>query len=253
MKKDFQLFTIPNLLTLLNIICGCIAVILALENKSYMVYSALFIGLASIFDFLDGMTARLLKSFSLIGKDLDSLADMISFGIAPGVIMYQLLKMSFYGDDYILNISELSKIWILLIALLIPVFSGLRLAKFNIDDRQSDSFIGLPTPPNSILIASLPVILFFYPENQLYHNIVLNPVFLITLTIFESFMLISEFPMFSLKFKNLQFSKNKIRYIFLGISLILIILINVVAIPLIIFIFILLSAINNIIKPKVAA
>ena len=146
---------IPNFITSLNLVAGFTAVIFAF-NINTIAYAPYYVFLAAVFDFFDGFSARLLKSYSKIGKELDSLADVVSFGVAPGVLMYQMLQFSSYNflmfeNNTIINI---------IVASLIPVFSALRLAKFNIDERQSDSFIGLPTPASAILIASITIIFF---------------------------------------------------------------------------------------------
>lgn len=237
---------IPNFLTSMNILCGCVAIVLSLEDPKYMVYSALCIGIASIFDFLDGMSARALKAYSAMGKELDSLADMISFGLAPAVIMYQLQKAALFGmGDFCLCKLRIDETIVLFSAFLIAIFSGIRLAKFNVDTRQTESFIGLATPPNAILIASIPVILYFYPNVELYKNIFLNSYVLFGATLILSYLLVAEFPMFSLKFKNIAFNKNKIRYTFLGLSVVFLSLFQFVGIPIVILLYIILSAINN--------
>jgi len=232
---------IPNLITALNIFSGSLAIVMAFEGN--LVLSALLIGIASVFDFLDGMAARALKAYSEMGKELDSLADMLSFGFAPAAILYSLINTSLGIDGYS-HFLSISEIVFISAPFLIAIFSGLRLAKFNVDTRQTSSFIGLPTPANAILIASLPVIL-HYSDIEIYKDIILNKYVLIGLILFQSYMLIAEFPMFSLKFKNLKFAENKIRFVFIGISIILLITLHIVSIPIIIFLYIILSAINN--------
>ena len=237
---------IPNFLTSMNILAGCVSIVLSLEDPRYMIFSALCIGIASVFDFLDGMTARALKAYSAIGKELDSLADMISFGLAPAVIMYQLQKAALLGmGDFCLCKLRIDETIVLFSSFLIAIFSGLRLAKFNVDTRQSESFIGLATPPNAILIASIPVILYFYPNVELYKEIFLNSYVLFGATIILSYLLIAEFPMFSLKFKHVRFQGNKIRYTFLGLSAVFLSIFQFVGIPIVILLYVLLSAINN--------
>lgn len=233
---------IPNTITSLNILSGCISIVLAFEG--YLIYAAYLIGVAAIFDFLDGMTARLFNAYSEIGKQLDSLADLISFGLAPSVIMFQLISSTLMKKTLFLNFMDLSigENLVLFSAFIIAVSSAFRLAKFNIDTRQTDSFIGLPTPANAILIASLPLIIAY---NIWATDIILNIYFLVTLTFFQSYMLVAEFPMFSLKFKSLKFQENKMRYVFLGISVVLIAILHFIAIPVIILIYILLSGVNN--------
>lgn len=232
---------IPNFITSLNLFTGSIAVVMAFEDK--LVIAAFLIFIASVFDFLDGMSARALKAYSNMGKELDSLADMISFGLAPSAILYGLMKTTQDIDKFSLSIPFIQIVFLFL-PFLVAVFSGLRLAKFNVDTRQSDSFIGLPTPANAIFIASLPLILHF-TNTELYSDIILNTITLSILTVVLSLLLVAEFPMFSLKFKNLKLNDNKLRFVFLIISLLLIITFHVVSIPIIIFLYIILSAINN--------
>lgn len=230
---------IPNFITLLNLLSGCIAIVFIFENQ--LATASYLIGLAAFFDFMDGFFARILKSQSPIGKDLDSLADVVSFGLVPGLIMYKLI-------GYSIGISINTGIITLVpyIAFLIPLFSALRLAKFNNDERQTDIFIGLPTPANALLIASFPLILF--QQSTLVgidilsiQSLFLSKVFLIAITIFLSYLLIAEIPLLSLKFKTFNWKENKIRFLFLGISSLLLILLYFSAIPIIILLYILLS------------
>ncbi len=143
---------IPNFFTLLNLLCGCCALLFSFDN---LVISSYFVGIAVVFDFLDGFAARLFNAKSDIGKDLDSLADVVSFGVVPGMILFKLIETFFVTGEY----RNDNLFYIPFIAFLIPLFSALRLAKFNNDERQTDAFIGLPTPANAILIASFPLIL----------------------------------------------------------------------------------------------
>ncbi len=245
-KNTTILKHLPNFITSLNILAGSFAIVIAFEMPEKMVYSTALIGLAAIFDFFDGFTARLLKAYSAIGKDLDSLADMISFGFAPATIMYQLQKMALINEgDFCF--CKLNSVEIILIfsAYLIAVFSGLRLAKFNNDTRQTESFIGLATPANSIFIASLPLLLHFYPTNTFYADLILNPYTLLAVTIIMSFLLVSELPMFSLKFKNFKLADNAIRYILIITVLLLILFFGWLGITLLIPVYIILSLINS--------
>ncbi|QCR24399.1 CDP-diacylglycerol--serine O-phosphatidyltransferase [Pontibacter sp. SGAir0037] len=226
---------IPNAITCLNLLSGCLALYYAFGGK--LTYAAYMVVIAAIFDFLDGMIARVIKAYSEIGKQLDSLADMVSFGVVPGVIMFGLLSQSgasFFGiPATILPFS----------GFIITVFSALRLAKFNIDTRQAESFIGVPTPACTMFIASLPLIL--ATSGFLYEDIILNPYFLLAVTFIFSFLLIAELPLFALKFKNLTWKDNSIRFIFLGISVILLALVKFAAVPLIIVLYILLSIVKR--------
>jgi len=184
---------IPNFITSLNLFSGCVAVLLAFEGNYEGAMIAIL--LSAVFDFFDGFAARLLKSYSPMGKELDSLADVVSFGVAPGAIVFSLLLKT--------GINE----WLPYLAFLIPVFSALRLAKFNIDERQSSSFIGLPTPANAIFWAGMA-----FSFSGL---LISNPGLLVALTLVFSYLLVAEIPMFSLKFKNAKWSSNQIQYFFL--------------------------------------
>jgi len=230
---------IPNILTLLNLLSGCIAIVFAFEN---IILSSYLVGIAAIFDFLDGFAARLLNVKSKIGKDLDSLADMVSFGVVPGIILFRLIETSVINEDYYAYFLS----FVPFIAFLIPLFSALRLAKFNTDTRQEEMFYGLPTPANAILIASLPLILnqhtyIFGVDFSFLISLISNLYFLISLTIILSYLLIAEIPLLSLKFKSFGWEKNKARYVLLFLSLILLILFQYAGIPLIILLYILMS------------
>ena len=184
---------IPNFITCLNLFSGCVAVFLAFEGN--YLYAFLFILLSAIFDFFDGFAARLLKAYSPMGKELDSLADMVSFGLAPGALVFSLLTKTWINE------------WVPFMAFLIPVFSGLRLAKFNIDTRQTTSFIGLPVPANAIFWAGI-----VYSYSLFLTN---NVLLLFTLIGVFCYLLVSEIPMFSLKFKNVTWKDNQSQFIFL--------------------------------------
>ena len=160
---------IPNFITALNILCGSFSVVLAFEG--YILWAAILIGIASIFDFMDGMAARMLNAYSELGKQLDSLADLISFGFAPSIILFVLMKKSLAIDS--ISFNQYSEIAFLAIPFLIVVFSAIRLAKFNVDTRQTSSFIGLPTPANALLIASFPLIL-HYSGIEVVKEVLLN-------------------------------------------------------------------------------
>jgi CDP-diacylglycerol--serine O-phosphatidyltransferase len=223
---------VPNAITCANLFSGCIGIVLAFKGE--LVAAAYAIFLSAIFDFFDGLASRVLKSFSGIGKDLDSLADMVSFGVLPAVIMYQLFLQGHQID----KVSP----WLNFIAFLIPVFSALRLAKFNVDTRQAENFIGLPTPANAILIASFPIIISHH--NSFYTPYLLNPYVLPCIVIVMCTLLVLEVPMMSLKFKNKDFNENIYRYLLLLFSAILILFFKFAAVPVIIFIYIVLSVIQ---------
>lgn len=223
---------IPNAVTCLNLLCGCIGIVYAFQGK--LIYASYAIIIAALFDFLDGMLARLLKAYSEIGKELDSLADMVSFGVLPSVIVYQL----FLQAPQIASISP----YLNLSAFLIAIFSALRLAKFNIDIRQTENFIGLPTPANAMLIASLPMIL--SEGNFFLTSYILNPFFLFIFSLGMSILLVTEIPLISLKFKNFKVSDNLFRYILVFSALILIVLFKFAAVPIVIFLYFLISIIQ---------
>ncbi len=228
---------IPNAITCLNLFTGCVAIFAAFQDS--LVFAALLVYLAAIFDFLDGMLARLLHAYSEIGKQLDSLADMVSFGVLPGVIMFKLMQKAIQSSDWASLVTmELFPF----LAFIMIIFSALRLAKFNIDSRQTSSFIGVPTPANTLLISSLPLIL----DNDLFqlHDFILNPINLLVLTVVMSLLLVAEIPLFALKFKNLTWKDNSIRFIFILITLPLLFLLKFAAIPIIIVVYILLSLIK---------
>ena len=218
---------IPNFITSLNLFTGCVAVLLAFRGN----YQGAFISIlvAAVFDFLDGFAARLLKAYSAMGKELDSLADVISFGLAPGMIVYSLLTSTTGQSE-----------WLPYLGFLIPVFSGLRLAKFNIDDRQTSSFIGMPTPSNAIFWAGMA----FSFSPFLIENVLV----LIVLTILFSYLLVAELPMFALKVKSLKWKENQIQYIFLIGCILMLVFLQLNAFAPIIGWYILLSIIKFIFR-----
>tara|TARA_B100000497_G_C7660842_1_gene398047 strand:+ start:894 stop:1592 length:699 start_codon:yes stop_codon:yes gene_type:complete len=225
---------IPNLITLGNLFCGLVAIVSSLNNNLYFAGTFIFFG--AILDFFDGLSARLLKVSSETGKQLDSMADMVTFGVAPGMIMFQMIKLS--------NIDE--NAYIAYIGFIITIFSAIRLAKFNIDTKQTSSFIGLPTPAAAIFIASLPIIS--------KHNITIqfnDSKFLIVTSIILSLLLLAKLPLFSLKIKKGEDWKNKeniIRIIFLISCVILLFGFEFAVIPFIVILYIFLSILNNLIK-----
>ncbi len=193
---------IPDTVTCCNLFSGCIASVMAYEMKYG--WAAFFIILAALFDFLDGMLARLLNARSPIGKDIDSLADDVSFGFAPAMIVFSLFKEVRY-PPFLINARE----WISYSAFLIAVFSALRLAKFNVDTRQTTSFIGMPVPASALFWASLSA-----GAHSALVSEPFNAVCLFILVCVMSGLLVSEIPMFSLKFKNLTWADNKTVYVF---------------------------------------
>lgn len=230
---------IPNLITLLNLAAGTTATILALEGD--LGTAAIFIFVAGLFDFLDGFSSRLLKAYSDIGKELDSLADVISFGIAPSMILLGLMKLAVYGNIITLNEAIVKGEWAwLFTALLIPAFSAYRLAKFNTDTRQTVNFLGLPTPSNAFIWAGFGLMSGFSGNEELLVYL-FTPNNLLFLAIITSLLLVSEIPMFSLKFSGLSIYDNWHRYILLLVSIILIVLFKFYAPAMIILTYISLS------------
>jgi len=243
---------IPNLFTLCNLLCGCVAIVFAFEGN--LVWSAYMVGISCVFDFLDGLVARALKVNFEIGKQLDSLADMVSFGVVPGVVMHFVIRGCVVSESDLRNINFqyfLSKFFLLpLVGFCITVFSAIRLAKFNRDARQIDSFIGLPTPANAIFIFSILFSLDGMKNWEIYKQLLSNPFFWIGITFISSFLLIAPIPLFALKFKNFSWIDNKVQYIFLALSIVLLIIFRFTGIPLIIILYIILSIINNLISKK---
>lgn len=233
---------IPNFITLLNLLSGSIAVIFAVKGN--LILAAIFVAAGIFFDFFDGLSARLLDVKSEVGLQLDSLADVVTSGVVPGIVMFQLLNKALpggeAGEEWNSSIFTASFNPLALIGLLIILGSAYRLAKFNVDERQTDSFIGLPTPANALLILSLPLILTYQP-GPLVTDIILNFWFLLGLTIVSCIILNAELPLFALKFSDWGFKENKLRYFFLISCLILIIFLKFIAIPIIILWYILLS------------
>jgi CDP-diacylglycerol---serine O-phosphatidyltransferase len=220
---------IPNLLTISNLICGCIALYFTFHGK--LVFTAYLIGLAAVFDFMDGAVARLLNVSNPIGKELDSLADMVSFGLVPGSVVFHLLEEG--------TLSQYS-----FMALLIPIFSAYRLAKFNVDENQNENFIGLPTPANCLVFVSIPLITTFNSESIIAYLVEI-PEILLIITILMSLALVSRINMFSLKFKNFKFQDNKFRFFLIAMSIILLTWLEFSAIPIIILLYILTSIVKR--------
>lgn len=222
---------IPNAITCANLFSGCIGIVYAFNGALEM--AAYFVLLSGIFDFFDGFAARLLNVKSNIGKELDSLADMVSFGFLPGVVMFQLLAQSNYPSPYLPYMG-----------FIITVFSALRLAKFNIDTRQTEDFIGLNTPMNTLFIVSLPFIQKDYPL------VISSAPLLAGLTLLLSWLLVSEIRIFSLKFSSAGWQQNKIKYLFLILSALLIPFLKFLAVPFILVLYIGLSLLHFKNSPK---
>ncbi len=257
-RKYFAIFTyrsvsmkkqIPNIITSLNLLCGCVAVLFAVSGD--LVTAAFFVFFGIFFDFFDGLAARLLKAQSDVGLQMDSLADVVTSGVAPAVVMVQLLSQAFNGTPYVIADVLHPHAWnsgfdnyLPLIGLLVAVASAYRLAKFNVDTRQTDSFIGLPTPANALLILSLPLILEFQYSEGL-EAVILAPWFLVTLTVVSALLLNAELPLFALKFKTWDVKTNLLRYLFLAVCVVALLLLEFIAIPVIILLYIALSIGKN--------
>jgi CDP-diacylglycerol--serine O-phosphatidyltransferase len=224
---------VPNALTSFNLLFGCLSIIASLVNND-LELAAYFIGAAAILDFFDGFVARALNVGSEMGKQLDSLADCVSFGVAPGFIFYKITNIP-------IDFSQFN--FMAYIPFLIPVFSAIRLAKFNIDTRQTDSFIGVPTPANSLFIAALP---FVISANSFgLGNIFQNQWFLIIFPFVSAYLLVAELPLFALKFKSFAWQANQLRYIFLLCCLISLFAFGYLGINISIILYILFSIYNE--------
>ena len=248
MKKS-----IPNIFTLLNLFFGCLAIVFALQTDSVVIYlsdeftssfnipekltwAAICIIIAAIIDFLDGFIARLLKATSTLGKQLDSLSDVVSFGVAPGVIIYQLLRFSFAREENGLNVSLL---W-LLPAFILSCAAAYRLAKFNLDESQSVTFKGVPVPAVGLLIASFPLILHFNTI-PVVNNLLINKWFLYTLVAVLSYLMISNMRMMSLKFNDFTFKNNISKITLLVIAVVTAFFLQWIAVPIVFIFYIVLS------------
>lgn len=250
---------IPNLFTLLNLVFGCIAIIFILQQNVLLLpldsegniiaipqqlantpekiwMASLFIGIAAVVDFLDGFVARFFKAESDMGKQLDSLADLVSFGVAPGMIIYQFLRLSFAQEEGGLDTSLL---W-LLPSILLPCAAAWRLARFNLDTSQSFSFKGLPVPAVGIFVASLPLI-YWNVNQQWVLDLLLNKWFLYGLTLLLSYLMVSIIPLMSLKFKDFSFKNNIPKILLVIISIASIFIFTWMSVPVIILAYVLLS------------
>lgn len=235
---------IPNLVTLLNLISGSIAIFLAFSGE--MVLASWFIIIAAILDFLDGFVARLLHAGSDIGAQLDSLADVISFGLAPSAIMYQLILMS-PGNS---SLSAGMIRFLPYTALLLVAGGAYRLAKFNTDPGQAVEFKGLPIPATGLFVAALPLIVNQFGKSEELAWMVQHQYILLAIIVLLSWLMVSNIPMISLKFKNLKWKDNVSRFILLGSVPLLFVAFKWIAIPLIIFLYIIISIFSLSLKTK---
>jgi CDP-diacylglycerol--serine O-phosphatidyltransferase len=242
---------IPNIVTLLNLLSGCIALIFAVYGNFIVAAGFVFLGI--FFDFFDGLLARKLNVQSPLGIQLDSLADLVTSGVVPGIIMFKLISLTVDAPDYLKYNDNWNSIFhwqafkmsvLPLIGLFIPLASAYRLAKFNLDEDQQTYFKGLPVPANTLLILSLPLIL-EYQNSDLMNSIIINKWFLIGLTLLSCYLLNSKIKLFALKFKDWSFKANATRYIFLIISLVMLIVLQFAAIPLVIALYIIFSLLDR--------
>lgn len=218
---------LPNILTLLNLFSGCLAVVSVAEHNFQRAFFWVCLGI--FFDFFDGFFARLFQVSGPLGLQLDSLADMVTSGVAPGFVMYAMFEKT-QGCNYMSYAG-----------FVITLGACFRLANFNIDTRQTNSFIGLPTPANALFFMSLPLI----PQTLLVIELFSNPWFLLVLSILSAYVMNAELPLFSLKIKNFSFAQYKLQIFFLGLSLLLLLWLKISALPLIIVSYILLSVVDN--------
>ena len=225
---------IPNIVTLLNLSSGCFAILLAFNG--HLKEAAAMVLLASVFDFFDGMVAKLLHVKSDVGKELDSLADVISFGVAPAIIMYHLFVMTGISTFTCYGIYIIPAI----ISFLYPCFAALRLAKFNLDTRQTDIFFGLPSPAAAFILVSFP----FFEQND--YSFWIYVVTILCLCVF----MLSNIQLMSLKIKNLKLKENSWRYLLIVIAAILLVFLTFRSIPFIILTYLILSFLHNIIQKK---
>ena len=243
---------IPNLFTLLNLLFGCLAIVFTLQNGIMITVDAegtellyipekiwmasLFIGLAAVVDFLDGFVARLFKASSEMGKQLDSLADLVSFGVAPGMIIYQFLRLSFAQQEGGLDVSLL---W-LLPAFVLPCAAAWRLARFNLDTEQSFSFKGMPVPAVGIFVASLPLIYWNVNEEWI-QNLILNKWLLYALVAVLCWLMVSTLPLMALKFKDFSVKNNLPKYLLVAIAIAAVLILKWLAAPVIVLAYVLIS------------
>jgi CDP-diacylglycerol--serine O-phosphatidyltransferase len=242
---------IPNVFTLINLFFGCLAIIFILQNGISIMYdpdgtqladmpekiwmASLFIGLAGLVDFLDGFVARLANAASAMGKQLDSLSDVVSFGVAPGMILYQFLRMSFMRQEDGVDVS----LYWMLPSLLIPCAAAYRLARFNLDESHQQGFQGLPTPATGLLIASFPLI--YWSSNEFVVRLLLNKWVLYGIIVLLSYLMVSNLPLLSLKFKDFSIKNNLPKFILLVTALVAAVFLKWFAVPLVFVFYIVLS------------
>lgn len=241
---------IPNLLTLANLFCGVIAAMHAVQGHFEM--TAIFVVLGIIFDFFDGFVARILGVSGELGKQLDSLADVVTSGVVPGLLLFYMMKTNVIIDENVemaISFGQYEPDFGLLpyIAFLITLAAAYRLAKFNLDTRQSDSFIGLPTPAMSLFVISLPLI-YQTTDSEMVKKLLFDNNFLIGISLVLSVLMNAEIRLFSLKFKDFSFKNNWLKYFFLTVSIVLIFTMKYASVPLIIVFYVLFSVMSNFLK-----
>jgi CDP-diacylglycerol--serine O-phosphatidyltransferase len=246
---------IPNIFTLANLFCGALAIIFTLQSPGYIAvyngqdymitapeplyWSSLLIAIAAVIDFLDGFVARLMKAESPIGRELDSLADVVTFGVAPGMIMYQLLRAAYMQLPDAIDVSMIN----LSVALLIPCFGAYRLARFNIDTTPRETFTGLPIPAAGLLVASFPMILLYDPFHLTPY--LQNIWILYFIILLLCYLMVSRLPMLNLKFKNLRWKENRERFLLVILVIAAIPLLRYAAVPFAFVVYILLSLLTK--------
>ncbi|RLD51632.1 MAG: hypothetical protein DRI94_05545 [Bacteroidetes bacterium] len=261
MDKELRYFTLPNIFTLLNLVAGSVAILFAFEKSGNLTYAATFIFIAAFFDFTDGFVARLTNSVSKSGKYLDSLSDIVSFGIAPAVIVYQMLKTAMEIKVFSVDLPY-AQVLILLSPIVLIIAAALRLAKFDADRRQTHHFLGLPVPISALFFASLPLVNTFDPDNLLILKTWLDVnmpfdfilavigvqvyvltnfwVYVVSIFVFAILQLL-EIPMFSFKSDNYSFKVNAAKYSFLILAILMFAFFQCFIIPIIIILYILFS------------
>ena len=235
---------IPNTITLLNLASGLLAVIAIF--KGYYDEAFIFVSLGIFFDFWDGFFARKFNVSGELGLQLDSLADMVTSGVVPGLMLFKLFEniQMDSASPYFLTDESWYMGFVPYLGFIVTLASAYRLAKFNIDTRQTDSFIGLPTPANALLIMSIPMIEYAGSFDWLVTGLY-NPYVLLGITVLSAYLLNAEIPLFSLKVKDFSLAHNKIQIVFLAVSVVLLLLLSFTALPVIILFYVLLSVVNN--------
>lgn len=253
----FSMKQIPNIITLLNLVFGCLAIVYAMQNGFTITYnesgetfaiipeqiflSSLFIGCAAVVDFFDGFVARLMKADSAMGKELDSLADVVSFGAAPAIIVYQFLRLSFAQQADGIDIS----VWWLLPAFILPCAAAYRLARFNLDTTPSFGFKGLPVPAAGLFIASFPLIYWNSGTTPWIVQTLISKWFWYAVILGVSYLMISTLPMMALKFKDFSVKNNVVKYVLVVLAAVLAFILGWQSIPIIFFVYVVLSLVTH--------